>query len=90
MQTGESIFSHSEMLRSRGPVVPTSSPAVGLVHYQDFRCTMPRRNLLGGFKWGEKKKEKIMHNKGAEENHGPNLSWGYICIRSREGVLGPE
>lgn len=31
-----------------------------------------------------------MHNKGAEENHGPNLSWGYICIRSREGVLGPE
>lgn len=32
-----------------------------------------------------------MHNKGAEENHRPNLNWGYLCIRHHEeGVLGPE
>lgn len=35
------------------------------------------------------KKGKIMHNKAAEENHRPNLGWGYLCIRNREeGVLG--
>lgn len=40
---------------------------------------------------GKKKKGKIMHNKGAEENHRPNLNRGYLCIRSHEeGVLGPE
>jgi len=34
----------------------------------------PPRRLQG------KKKEEIMHNKGAEENHRHNLRWGYLCI----------
>lgn len=45
----------------------------------------------GRLRVGEKKKGKIIHNKGAEENHRLNLGWGYLFIRNcedEEGVLG--
>lgn len=44
----------TEMLMLSTLAVPASSPAVQLVQNPGWRCRMPRRNLLGGFKWGGK------------------------------------
>lgn len=59
----------TEMLMLSTLAVPASSSAVQLVQNPGWRCRMPVRNLLGGFKRGEKKGKKMMHKKEAGESH---------------------